>query len=66
VTASRAADPFVARGADDVVTVESGFDAVATLSRRLRGAGIEDLLLERRRRNAVTNKAADYCPCHQL
>jgi hypothetical protein len=44
---------LVVRGADDVVIVESGFDAVAALSRRLRVAGIESLLLGRRRRNTV-------------
>jgi hypothetical protein len=54
------------RVADDVVAVESGFDAVAALSRRLRVAGIESLLLEQRRRSTVRIRAAHYYPCHQL
>ena len=66
VTASWEADALVVRGADDVVIVELGFDAVAALSRRLRVAGIENLLLEQRRPNTVGTWAARYCPCHQL
>jgi len=52
--------------ADDVVAVESGFDAVAALPRRLRVAGIESLLLEQRRRSTVMIGAAHHYPCHQL
>jgi hypothetical protein len=40
------ADTLAVRDADDVESARSGFDAVATLSRRLRVTGIESLLLE--------------------
>jgi hypothetical protein len=66
VTAPCVAAGGAFRGAGDRETAESGFAAVAALSRRLRMAGIESLLLELRRRIAVRIQAADYYPVGQL